>query len=289
MAVLLTAAALGSLLSRHPRHSTSDSTCKSSACCGMAVYPVGNAVDGFNTFYSEMKVPGLPENVSTATTDYLYFNIFFDPGVPNGIYNQFVPQLMLGDVLDSTSGPPVYWPEFHMHHTWVFGAQYYMSIYNATNQSTGHAATGPTFACEEGEVLFTNFQLDSDFVWTLTMGVKGDDTRLSTLRVEKPYMGLLDDRPGGNSTAPRWSDVPLSTVHVNSCWEMYNVQDREHYPSTGTFYDMWVDTPKPDSIAWQTNWTEIEVPTCPGAPRSSIGETHNGTRQLVTWNLTYDQ
>jgi hypothetical protein len=37
--------------------------------------------------------------------------------------NQFVPQLMLGNPLDGSSGPPLYKPKWHAHNTWCFGAQ----------------------------------------------------------------------------------------------------------------------------------------------------------------------
>ena len=35
---------------------------------------------------------------------------------------QFVPQLILGSALDSSSGPPDYKPAWHTHTTWAFGA-----------------------------------------------------------------------------------------------------------------------------------------------------------------------
>jgi hypothetical protein len=60
--------------------------------------------------------------------------------------NQFVPQLMLGNPLDGSSGPPDYKPLWNQRKTWVFGAQYFFEIFNATKNATqGHAATGTTY------------------------------------------------------------------------------------------------------------------------------------------------
>jgi len=60
--------------------------------------------------------------------------------------NQFVPQLMLGNPLDGSSGPPDYKPLWNQRKTWVFGAQYFFEIFNATKNATqGNAATGTTY------------------------------------------------------------------------------------------------------------------------------------------------
>ena len=40
------------------------------------------------------------------------------------------------------------------------------------------------------------------------------------------------------------------------------------------------------AIDWKTDWSEIEVPTCPGAPGSKISETHTATQQDVTWAIS---
>ncbi len=49
-----------------------------------------------------------------------------------------------------------------------------------------HAAYGELFHTEPGELLFTSFTLDEVYVWTLQMGVVGDASRVSKLRVEQP-------------------------------------------------------------------------------------------------------
>ena len=284
MALLFAAAAVSSL--RNPNPGSADD-CRENACCGMAHYPVGNETAGFNEFYAEFDVPGMPESID-GITDYIYFNIFFASGIPNGRMNQFVPQLMLGAALDSTSGPPYYIAQWHTHKTWVFSAQYFMEIFNTTTNNTeGKANTGEIYNCTKGEILYTKFTLDKDYVWTIVMGVKGDASRTSTLKVDKPYMGLLDSNPGAGAKAPKWSDAAFSKVSVNSCWELYGNKDRAHYPSSGSKYDMVVRSAKPNGIEWMTNWVENEKPTCPGAPSSSIAETHDTMTQSVQWNLTY--
>ena len=261
--------------------------CAGGACCGMANYPVGNETDGFNEFYAEFDVPGLPEAID-GITDFIYFNIFFASGVPNGKMNQFVPQLMLGNPLDGSAGPPTYKPLWHKHSTWVFAAQYFMEVHNTTtNKTEGKAAAGEIYNCTKGEILYTKFTLDKNYVWTIVMGVKGDASRTSTLKVDKPYMGLLDSNPGAGATSPKWSDDVFNHVHVNSCWELYGMKDRAHYPSSGSKYDMVVRSAKPNGIDWHTNWVENEKPTCPGAPVSAIQEVHNSTVQHIYWNLTF--
>jgi len=70
--------------------------------------------------------------------------------------NQFVPQLMLGNPLCNSSGPPDYKPKWHEESTWTFGAQYFFEIFNETaNATQGHAATGEMFGTKEGETIFT--------------------------------------------------------------------------------------------------------------------------------------
>eukprot|EP00755_Sulcionema_specki_P010373 Sspe_Gene.6871::Locus_2310_Transcript_1_1_Confidence_1.000_Length_1001::g.6871::m.6871 len=261
--------------------------CAGGACCGMAYYPAATPGGGVTEYYAEFDVPGLPEK-QDGITYYIYFNIFFRNGVPNGKMNQFVPQLMLGNALSGSSGPPLYNPIWHEHTTWVFGSQYFMEIFNVTaNKTQGKAAHGQVYPCKKGEVLWTRFTRDSNYVWTLAMGVKGDSSRTSTVVSHKPYMGLLEDSPGEGASAPRWSDSAFASANVNSCWELYGMRDRAHYPSSGSSYDMVVKTSKPGSIKWDTHWTEDERPTCPGGPQSSIKEEHTDSVQHVYWNLTF--
>lgn len=82
---------------------------------------------------------------------------------------------MLGEPLCNSTGPPLYKPLWEHHTTWVFGSQYFMEINNHTSNHTaeGHAATGDLYEAKVGEILYTRFELSKDWVWTLTMGVKG--------------------------------------------------------------------------------------------------------------------
>jgi hypothetical protein len=61
----------------------------------------------------------------------------------NGRMNQFVPQLILGNALDGSSGAPAYKPKWGEHKTWSFGAHYFFETFNVSSNSTvGHAAYG---------------------------------------------------------------------------------------------------------------------------------------------------
>eukprot|EP01079_Euglenida_sp_SAG-EU17-18_P002094 gene2095-3050_t len=247
--------------------------CKGGLCAGMAHYPVGTGVH----FYSEFDVPGLPAKVD-GITDFIYFNIFFgNPKGGDGKMNQFVPQLMLGNPLCNSTGPPDYKPLWHHQDTWVIGSQYFFEVFNETaNRTEGHAATGDLVKVSKGEIVYTQFEVSVDWMWTLTMGVKGQPDRVSTVVAHKPYMGILPD-----SQTKSWSEAQDTYSHafVNSCWELYGMRDRDHYPSSGSHYEMVTKTDSPNSIQWDTHWVENEKPDCPGCPNSTITERHNETTQ----------
>ena len=276
------AAGEGSLLSRRGRGA--QDACKGSACCGMAHYPVGDPQLGTTIFSSVFDVPGLPTaEVDTSITDFIYFNIFFAGGAPSGLMNQFVPQLMLGEPLCNSTGPPYYKPLWCAAKSYIFGTQYFMEVHNTTtNKTDSHAAAGAVFETTPGERLFTEFSLGEDWTWTLKMGVVGDEDRVSVLEAFAPYMGLLA------SETRSWSEPAFDHVNVNSCWELYGMRDREHYPSTGSTNAMTIARPPGSAWDWDTAWVEDETPTCPGAPTSAIAETHNETHQVVTWTLSFD-
>jgi len=251
--------------------------CAGGLCAGLAHYPV----DPGNRFYAEFNVPKLPEKVD-GLTFYIYFNIFFGDAKPGGKMNQFVPQLMLGEPLCDSSGPPLYKPVWHPHETWVFGSQYFFELFNETsNKTEGHAATGDLFSCSEGEVLWTAFTLSADWEWTLNMGVVGDTKRTSTVVADKPYMGLLPP-----SVTKSWKEDVFNRTFVGSCWELYGIKDSSSYPSSGSNYTHTFSTENPGSINWNTNWKEIEVPTCPGHPSSLISESHDDSQEVLVWNIT---
>ena len=138
--------------------------CNGGLCGGQAHYPVAGA-----TFNATFNVPGLPVD-PTGTTFFVYFNIFFpDPKGSWGRMNQFVPQLMLGNPLAASTGPPDYAPVWQSHKSWVFAAQYFFEIYNTTTKKIdAHAAAGPLHNVSEGELLYTSFVLDQgDWAWTM--------------------------------------------------------------------------------------------------------------------------
>ena len=236
-------------------------------------------------YSASFTVPGLPANKTAWNTSsdfcyYIYFNIFYPNYVPAGAqYNQFVPQLMLGDALSSSSGPPHYAPAWGTYESYVFSSQYFFSTLDpATNASTLHAVTGPVLPTVPGEVLLTNMSLSSDFVWTLSMSVEGDPARVSTVLVPAPFMGLL---PGTSN----FSEPFYSKVHFNSCWELYGVDDRGHWPSTGSSFDMRVMAPRP--VPWATNFSNGGAIDCPGAPTTSWTERHSKLGQQVNWEIQF--
>ena len=145
--------------------------------------------------YAEFDVPGKPKE-QDGICFYIYFNIFFS-GKGDGRMNQFVPQLMLGNSLTASSGPPDYKPKWVQHKEWTFSSQYFMEINNTKtgNPAEGHAATGEAYAAKEGEKVWTKFTLSADHVWTLGMGVVGDASRTSTVVADKPFMGLVRAPP----------------------------------------------------------------------------------------------
>ena len=158
--------------------------------------------------------------------------------------------------------------------------RYFFEIFNRTSNATeGHAATGTTYDCAPGEVIFTEFALSADWVWTLRMGVKGDPTRLSTVVVEKPFMGLL---PADQTTS--WSEDVYSKAWSNTCWELYGVATAGDYPPTDMFYTINITTATPGSIPWGT-WT-TQQPSCPGHPDITIATVETPSSQVVQWNIT---
>jgi hypothetical protein len=101
--------------------------------------------------------------------------------------------------------------------------QYFFEVVNATSGNVeGHAAYGSMHPAVAGELLFTSFDQAYDHAagrpyWTLKMGVVGDPTRLSTLRVDQPYMGIGAHWPTPTTS---WAEANYSRLCVNSCWEL---------------------------------------------------------------------
>ena len=137
------------------------SNCSGGLCVGMhngpheggpASYPSGSVETGFTRVSSTMSVPELPEKMD-GICYYIWTDIFFGD-MSQGRMNQFVPQLILGNALDGSSGPPEYKPKWGKHTTWQFGAHYFFEIYNeTTGQVQGHAAYGDMYAAKSGEMV----------------------------------------------------------------------------------------------------------------------------------------
>lgn len=271
--------------------------CSGGLCVGMhdgpheggpASYPVGNKTTGFTFLSSTFNVPEAPQAID-GITYYIWTDIFFGDA-SYGRMNQFVPQLMLGSALDSSSGPPLYKPMWHTHSSWVFGSQYFFEVYNATsNKTEGHAATGDLFPVKAGELLQTQFEQkqngDDDPIWTLTMSVVNDPSRTSVVVVKHPYMGLGKSWPKPTTS---WTEPSYSNMCVNSCWELYGANDRAHYPQSGSKYDMTIKQPTAGSFPWVTIWDEDEKPTCPGHPNSTIKENHTANEQHIFWDIAFE-
>ena len=219
-----------------------------------------------------------------AKRSYIYFNIFFPNYQPRGaVYNQFVPQLVLGNALTGSSGAPHFAPSWGNYSAWFFSAQYFFAL-NASGrpEPSLHAATGPIFPTSAGEVLWTRMAFDvAALSWRLSMGVVGDASRTSAVDVPKPFMGLLDP-------AASWADGAYEKVHVNSCWELYGIQSPANWPSSGSKFNMQVGAAQPGAIPWQADWSNGCGLNCPGKPNNvTWREAHNDTAQAVEWEVRW--
>lgn len=267
---------------------TAADDCKAGVCGGMANYAVSPGM----RFYSTFNVPGLPLNKTAIKDDitfFIYANIFFDGGpgqCADCKMNQFVNQLMLGQPLYASTGPPSYDPLWTTATTWIFATQYFMEIYP---NGTAKAAAGQWYNCTERDILWTEYALDEaangDWVWTLRMGVVGDPARTSTLVVDQPFMGLL------NNETSSWKEPAYGVAHWNSCLELYGIAPYggTHYPSSSIVYDLRTTLGADQApVPWQTTWSDVEFATCPGHPNSTFSEIHNATRQDVIQNVYFE-
>jgi len=269
------------------------SNCSGGLCVGMhggpheggpAAYPVGSREKGFTSVYSEMTVPEMPKKVD-GVTYYIWTDIFFGD-MSQGRMNQFVPQLILGNALDGSSGAPMYKPHFGFHSNYSFAAHYFFEVLNSSSgQITSHAAYGDFFPAIAGETLFTKFEQaqsgGGDPYWTLTMGALDDASRVSTVVAKQPYMGI-----GASWDEPTvsWSENNYTNMCINACWELYGVIDRDHLPSSGSQYDIYIDR-KQNQFDWVTQWDEDEGAGTSCA-ESRITQKHNATMQHVKWDIS---
>ena len=192
---------------------------------------------------------------------------------------------MIGDALSGSSGPPSYTPSWSNFTAWSFQAQYFFAVIDrGTNGTVLKAVTGATFQTTAGESLWTSFSFspggNGGGVWTLSMGVEGDESRTSAVVIPQPYMGLLAP------VTSRWDEDIYSVLHVNSCWELYGTNCRADYPSSGSNFTMVIDQ-SPGTFPWEVrNWSSPGTPPdCPGHPVTDSRERHNRTTQIVEWDI----
>lgn len=269
-------------------------SCTGGTCVGMtngphqggnASYPVAfNGTTG-TSVHSRMTVPELPQAVD-GITYYIWTDVFFGDA-SEGRMNQLVPQLILGSALDSSSGPPNYQPFWHRHETWAFGAHYFFETTDPDRgkDPVGRAAYGALHPTWAGEVLYTTFDLlpggdgmDSQSPkWVLTMGVEGDDSRISRLEVHRPYMGMGErwEKP-----TTSWLEPSYRNMCINACWELYGADDPAHLPSSGAHYDLTIL--QPESVAGYYDFTSWEQDEGNGyCPSTVVKESHSFSNQTV--------
>ena len=249
---------------------------------GPASYTVGNSQDGFIALYSTQRVPALPRN-ETGICYYLWTDLFMGD-MSWGRMNQFVPQLILGDALDGSTGPPNYDPHYGHHYTWMFGAHYFFEIFDGSNVQA-KAAYGDLYPTVEGETVFTSFVASEGApgkgpVWTLEMGVVGDASRTSRIVIDQPYMGFGASWPVPTT---RWDELNYTNICINACWEIYGGIDPDHLPSSGTTYDLKITRGAGQTYPWATQWDRDEgAGTCFA---DAIAETHTALEQHVYWTI----
>lgn len=210
-----------------------------------------------------------------------------------GYMNQFVPQLILGEALDGSSDFPNYQPRWGHHKTWMFGAHYFFQVYTneLRTEYEAHAAYGELYPASPGEMLYTQLNAAGPLeapVWTLTMGVVGDSTRVSTIVVPQPYMGL-----GAKWKTPSisWAEANYTNMSSHSCWELYGANDLARFPSTGTSYTVTIfpaDTAPTSPFPWDSEWHSggHEGPgTQSPCGTGTVSEEHSSEFQRVTWQI----
>jgi hypothetical protein len=94
-------------------------------------------------------------------------------------------------------------------HLWAFILQSYCIVFFPLYMPLLSGESFPTVA---GEQMYTTFKMNAKEVWTLEIGVKGDSKRVSTVVVDKPYMGLL-----ANETTS-FLEPSYNKAGLNSCW-----------------------------------------------------------------------
>ena len=285
VSIYLISITLGSLYpNRLPPHLTGElSSCHPGLCAGpeKAWIPSSPNV----TYYAEFNVPPLPKNFSSAQTYFIYYNIIFKSDAPYGTNNQFVPQLMLGEPLCGSTGPPDYNPMWKSLKTWHIGAQYFFFIQNKSTSSgrSGKAVTGDLIDVYEGQIIYTEFSLSEDGeIWTLKQGIKGNDSAVSIVEATQPFMGL-------DPNTKSWTEPAYNVTRTGCCWELYGIKERDNYPN---YMDYQIINKAPDdwSDMYWSPWKMVEIPNCSYSPQYTLeaGVSQDGTEEIALFDIFYD-
>ena len=279
IAIIATTNAL--ITNRIPEWETGpQANCRVNLCSGPRNrYPANTNMN----FYAEYTVPPLPAEHTAQQTYYIYYNIFFGDGY--GKFNQFVPQLMLGSALTNSTNAPNYKPIFTTLNSWYIGSQYFFALYNesASNGWTGKAATGDLIDVYDGDIVYTSFKLNDDGVWSLIMGIKGNDTAISIVNATEPYMGLL------SNVTKSWNEDTYNKTTIGCCWELYSINNGKEYPP---FMDYQIiTTSQTNGSSFFSDWTMHESPNCSYSPDYSLDTGVNSpddTQQITFFDIFYD-
>lgn len=277
---------------RRALHAVAPTACNGGICAGLkggphesgnVSYPVG--WNGESGLYVEslMTVPE-PPRLLDGITYYIWTDIFFGDA-SLGRMNQMVPQLILGNALDGSSGPPSYKPRWGDHSTWSFASHYFFELFNETvNKTEGHAAYGDFFPVQAGEEIKTKFEIlpggdgmdEKSPMWKLTMEVVGDSSRTSVLEVHRPYMGMgsLWETP-----TTSWAEDSYRNVCINACWELYGADDSAHMPTSGNTYKLYIEQPELSEPFKFGTWERDEGNGL--CPNMQIAEHNDGRVQTV--------
>jgi hypothetical protein len=249
------------------------------------------AVSGGPSYTAVTAVPPLPSALgptsAAESTINWYFNLIPPDGPPGlGHFNQFVPQLMLGETLcgSANSSSGAYQPgacetpdplQF-----WVAQSQYFYALAAEWDaNATAHVLLGETVAVFPGERVLTNFTLTADGAWLLEMSVLPSSPpppprrgaaaaprgpTASRVRATAPYM----------DASLSWLDPAFNrAVRAGACMEVYGMARRADYPATAT-----MDVTMP---AASDDWVFVETPTCASAPQGSTVATHGRTTRFT--------
>jgi len=258
--------------------------CQENFCAGNSgFYPVAPFGDkGGAKYTSEFTVPEIPQTFQPdEMTFYLYYNLVLPTG-SIGKYNQFVPQLTLGQSFCNGTGPPEYLPtacELDPLHSWYIQAQYFFQL-----KCNDHAnvVAGEMIPVSKGDLVTTSFQLNSQYAWELVISASspslssGEKPRVSRVVADTPYM---------NSTLS-WGDAPYDAVRLGACWEVYGMTQTSDYPSG---MDYLIKTQAVQPVNYFTPWSMDEIPTCPYNKNFAYGvsakNVSQGSEQVVYFSI----